>query len=58
MNGSTAPIVRIVDDDASFLTAVARLLRASGFAVKLPNFSPNRSWTSPDASWSICRCLV
>jgi len=34
MNGSTAPIVRIVDDDASFLTAVARLLRASGFAVK------------------------
>ncbi|KAF0190166.1 MAG: two component LuxR family transcriptional [Desulfobulbaceae bacterium] len=33
MNG-TAPIVRIVDDDASFLTAVARLLRASGFAVK------------------------
>ncbi len=29
-----APIVRIVDDDASFLTAVARMLRASGFAVK------------------------
>lgn len=28
------PIVRIVDDDPSFLTAVARLLRASGFAVK------------------------
>jgi two-component system, LuxR family, response regulator FixJ len=28
------PLVRIVDDDASFLTAVARLLRASGFAVK------------------------
>ena len=28
------PIVRIVDDDASFLTAVARMLRASGFAVK------------------------
>jgi FixJ family two-component response regulator len=26
--------VRIVDDDASFLTAVARMLRASGFAVK------------------------
>ncbi|MFH0997338.1 MAG: response regulator transcription factor [Pseudomonadota bacterium] len=28
------PIVRIVDDDASFLTAVARMLRAFGFAVK------------------------
>jgi len=28
------PIVRIVDDDASFLTAVARMLRASGFEVK------------------------
>ena len=28
------PIVRVVDDDASFLTAVARMLRASGFAVK------------------------
>jgi len=27
-------IVRVVDDDASFLTAVARMLRASGFAVK------------------------
>jgi FixJ family two-component response regulator len=31
---ATAPLVRIVDDDAPFLTAVARLLRASGFAVK------------------------
>lgn len=29
-----APIVRVVDDDASFLTAIARLLRASGFTVK------------------------
>jgi two-component system, LuxR family, response regulator FixJ len=28
------PMVRIVDDDVSFLTAAARLLRASGFAVK------------------------
>jgi len=27
-------IVRVVDDDASFLTAVARMLRASGFTVK------------------------
>ena len=29
---TTVPIVRIVDDNASFLTAVARMLRASGFA--------------------------
>jgi len=29
-----APIVRVVDDDSGFLTAVARLLRAAGFAVK------------------------
>lgn len=28
-----APIVRLVDDDASFLKAMARLLRASGFEV-------------------------
>ena len=31
---STTPLVRIVDDDASFLTALARMLRAAGFAVK------------------------
>ena len=29
-----AAIVRIVDDDVSFLTAIARMLRASGFVVK------------------------
>jgi FixJ family two-component response regulator len=29
-----APTVYIVDDDASFLTSIARLLRASGFAVR------------------------
>jgi len=29
-----APIVHIVDDDASFLIAIARLLRAHGFCVK------------------------
>ena len=28
------PIVHIVDDDAPFLEAVSRLLRASGFAVR------------------------
>lgn len=31
---TSLPLVRIVDDDASFLAAVARLLRASGFTVK------------------------
>jgi two-component system response regulator FixJ len=30
----TDPTVYVVDDDASFLTAMSRLLRASGFAVK------------------------
>jgi FixJ family two-component response regulator len=30
----TKPIVQIVDDDASFLAATSRLLRASGFAVQ------------------------
>jgi len=28
------PLVHLVDDDASFLTAISRLLRASGFSVK------------------------
>jgi RNA polymerase sigma factor (sigma-70 family) len=31
---ATVPIVHIVDDDASFLKATSRFLRASGFAVK------------------------
>jgi len=31
---ATQPIVHLVDDDASFLAATSRLLRASGFAVK------------------------
>jgi len=30
----TVPVVHVVDDDASFLTAISRLLRASGFSVK------------------------
>jgi len=33
MNEST-PIVHVVDDDTSFLTAISRLLRANGFSVK------------------------
>ena len=31
---ATEPTVHIVDDDASFLAAISRLLRASGFAVR------------------------
>jgi FixJ family two-component response regulator len=31
---ASVPVVRIVDDDASYLIAIARMLRASGFAVK------------------------
>ena len=31
---ASGPVVHIVDDDASFLAATSRLLRASGFAVK------------------------
>ena len=30
----TEPLVQIVDDDSSFLNATARLLQASGFAVR------------------------
>jgi len=30
----TVPIVHVVDDDASFLTAISRLLRANGFSVR------------------------
>jgi FixJ family two-component response regulator len=32
---SVAPVIHVVDDDASFRTAVARLLRASGYQVAL-----------------------
>lgn len=34
------PVVHIVDDDASFLTAAARLLRATGYAVKTFDSAP------------------
>ena len=33
-SGAPVAVVRIVDDDASFLRAVARMLRGAGFAVK------------------------
>ena len=58
---STAvPIVHIVDDDASFLAATSRLLRASGFAVKTlrrrQNFSRSAMWKLRAARWWICKC--
>jgi len=31
---ATVPVVHVVDDDTSFLTAMSRLLRANGFTVK------------------------
>jgi len=31
---ATAPTVHVVDDNASFLTAISRLLRANGFLCK------------------------
>ncbi len=34
------PVVHIVDDDASFLTAAARLLRATGYSVKTFDSAP------------------
>lgn len=34
MNSASAPIVHLVDDDASFLASMTRLLRAAGFAVQ------------------------
>ena len=48
---SAVPVIHIVDDDASFRTAIGRLLRASGFEVafyesahlllrKLPSMAP------------------
>ena len=30
----TMPVVHVVDDDTSFLVALARLLKASGYAVQ------------------------
>jgi len=37
----TVPIVHVVDDDASFLTAISRLLRANGFSVKTYSSAKN-----------------
>jgi len=37
----TLTIVYVVDDDASSLTAISRLLRASGFSVKAQSSAPD-----------------
>jgi len=47
---ATVPIVHVVDDDASFLTAVSRLLRANGFSVKTYSSAQNfLAHRDPDA---------
>jgi len=47
----TVPIVHVVDDDASFLTAISRLLQANGFSVKTyssaHNFLAHRDADAP-----------
>ena len=45
------PTVFLVDDDASFLAAATRLLRASGFAVR-PFHSPTEFLAQLDADTS------
>lgn len=38
---TNTPLIRVVDDDASFLKAIARMLRASGFEVKTFSSAPS-----------------
>jgi FixJ family two-component response regulator len=52
MNG-IASVVHIVDDDASFLTAISRLLRANGFSVKTYS-SANKFLAQRDADAPGC----
>ena len=57
---ATEPTVHIVDDDAPFLEAVSRLLRASGFAVKTSGrratFSRSGSRMRRAVCSPICEC--
>ena len=53
--------VFIVDDDASFLKSVSRLLRAAGYSVQTfesaqDNFSTSLRPECPAACWRICKC--
>ena len=62
MNATDAT-VHIVDDDAPFLAATSRLLRASGFAVRTfasaAEFLAQRQHETRRAACSpICRCLA
>ena len=56
----TEPIVHIVDDDASFLAAISRLLRANGFAVKTfasaSAFLAERAEVHPAVCSPMCGC--
>ena len=49
-NAPVIPIVHVVDDDASFLRAISRLLRSSGFTVKtFDSAAPFLAQLSPEA---------
>lgn len=51
MDESTRGVVHLVDDDASFLTSVSRLLRASGYEVKtFASAAEFLSQLAPDAA--------
>jgi two-component system response regulator FixJ len=50
---ATVPIINVVDDDASFLTAISRLLRANGFPVRTYS-SANEFLTQRDADAPGC----
>jgi len=61
MSAPLPPIVHVVDDDASFLTAISRLFRANGFSVKTirqrMNSSHNVIQTDQAVCWQIYGCL-
>jgi FixJ family two-component response regulator len=46
---SAAPIVHVVDDDASFRKAIARLLQAAGYRVALYESADRLLTASPGA---------
>jgi FixJ family two-component response regulator len=51
----TAPVIAVIDDDASVRRAVQRLLQAAGFAVE--TFATARAFLDTD-SWPRTACLV
>src|SRR5437899_4029278 len=45
-----SPVIHVVDDDASFQTAVSRLLRAAGYAVRVYSNAGDFLLGHPDAA--------